>query len=450
MNELFPYQIRGVKKISKFKGRALLSDEQGLGKSRQCLQWAKENKAWPMVIVCPAHVKYHWQDEISKYLHLDSEILETRTPLKRISQKKIQIINYDILFYWLEYFQNLSPCLVVLDECQDLISRTTKRTKACRELCKEIPFVIAASGTPLVNRPAELWPTLNIIKPDLFPSFWHFAMRYCAAKRKFYGWDFSGSSHLDELNKILKKNLMIRRTKAQVLKDLPEKSRHVVPLDIKNRKEYEWAVDDFLVWLASKSEGKARSAAKAEKITKMGYLKRLAAKLKMSFVIDWIDSFLSGSDEKLILYGVHKKILRKLYKKYNKLSVLVDGSVPSKERSLRVHQFQTDPKTRVFIGNIVAAGSGINLTAASTGAFVELSWTPGSISQCEARPHRIGTKNAVKWFFLVAKGTIEEKLCEIIQRKQANSDQVLDGKDGKESELDIYDLLEKELVKEKR
>ena len=254
-----------------------------------------------------------------------------------------------------------------------------------------------------------------------------------------------GAKNLDKLHRELKERCMVRRTKAEVLKDLPSKSRQVITLAIDSPREYEDAARDLIGWLVKTSPRLARKAMSAEKMVKMGYLKRLAAKLKMKSVFEWVDNFLEEDDGKLILFAVHKKVIQELYARYKKQAVYVDGSVVGRQRQTAFKQFQTDKRTRVFIGNVQAAGVGWNGTVANTVAFVELGWVPGEHIQAEDRAHRIGTKKPVTVYYLVGKGTIEKSLCRILQQKQRVLDATLDGGRQKDS-LAIYDQLEKVLL----
>lgn len=435
----FPYQREGAKRIVAF-GRAYLADQMGLGKSLQAILAAKKAKWFPLVVVCPASLKWNWARECSHHFGLRSEVLAGTKPGKAILRGNcpVTIANYDILPWWLDYLRGLDPKCVVLDEAHYLQGRTTRRTKACQVLCHGVEHIIALSGTPLTSRPAELWPTLNILRPDLFPNFWPFAMRFCKPRRTPWGWDLRGASHLGELHSLLTRELMIRRRKEDVLKDLPEQSRFVVPLEIARRREYDAAVQDFRSWMRKKAPGKFAKAVRAEALTKVGYLKRLAAKLKLNAVLNWIDNFLQESEGKLVLFAVHKKIIAAVKGEYPG-AVVVDGSTSQKRRKLHVDKFQNDAKCRLFVGNVRAAGVGLNLTAGTAVAFAELSWTPGEHTQAEKRIDRIGQKQKTSAYYLVGRGTIEEQLCSLIQRKQENLTAALDG--GKGEDLNIFDQL---------
>lgn len=448
MTKLYRYQKRGVLQLEKLGGRVLLADEMGLGKTIQALWYFKRNKMSPVVVICPASLKYNWAREAAVHIRERAEILEgTKPPRKKVfKQNPFVIINYEILGPWLDYLIDLEPKLVILDECQYIKNRQAKRTRYVKQLCKSVPHVLALSGTPLTNRPAELWTTLNIIRPDLFKSFMAYALEYCSAQRKPWGWEFKGAKNLDELHNILITNCMVRRRKVEVLKDLPAKARHAVPVPLENRKEYDEAEEDLILWLSKYSKQKATSAARAQRLVKMGYLKRLAAQLKIKAVTDWIDTFLEETDEKLVVFAIHKNIIQQLKERYPGC-VTVTGKVTGKKRQRSVDKFQRHKGTRLFIGNLQAAGVGLTLTAASTVLFAELGWTPGEHIQGEDRIHRIGQQYKSTCYYLIGVNTIEERLSRIIQEKQAVLSATLDGGTIDE-QLNIFDQLQEELTSE--
>ncbi len=171
MTKLYPYQKRGVLRIERFGGRVLLSDAMGLGKTIQALTWLKRfrkrRKTLPAIVVCPASLKWNWEIETLKHIGVQADILEGVNPPKRFRpQSKLIILNYDILKAWLPVLKSWDPQTVVLDECHYAQNRSTQRSKAARNLCESVPYVLALSGTPLTNRPAELWSVLNLIRPN--------------------------------------------------------------------------------------------------------------------------------------------------------------------------------------------------------------------------------------------------------------------------------------------
>lgn len=443
MTKPTPYQLSDIPRIDRFGGRALLAWSMGVGKTYEALFWAVLHpKARPMVVVCPASVKYVWESEARHHFGLRAEVLEgTRSRGDGLAGKpQLVVLNYDILSHRMEYLLSLRPQLVVFDESQYLMSRSALRTKQARVLCHNVPHVLCLSGTPILNRPADLWPSLNILRPDKFPGFWAFAMKFCGARRTFYGWDVRGSSNADELFQLLTKTVMIRRKKEDVLKDLPPKRRSIVPLEIRDRTQYDKAVDDFLGWLRQHAPGKLSRAARAERLVQLGYLKRLAARLKLRGVYDWVDSYLRESEGKLILFAVHKKIIKRLRERYEDDCVVIDGSVTGRKRRLAEDQFKTRKDCRILIGQIKAAGVGLNLQCASDVAFVELGWNPATMDQAESRAHRMGQKNEVACYYLLAKDSIETRLLKLLQDKQKVSSAIIDGKKDVR-DFDLHDRL---------
>lgn len=447
----FPYQKEVVYDIEDFNGRSLCSLDMGLGKTLISLWLLKRERidSFPAIVVCPASIKYQWEREAIR-VGIRPTVLEGQKAFKegrKMDVPRLTIINYDILRFWLPVLLKRKFKTIIFDECQYLLNRRSQRTKACTALGRVAKHVIALSGTPLVNRPAELWPTLHILRPDIYSSFWSFAQRFCKPRRTPWGWSYDGASNLDILHSTLRRTCMVRRLKTEVLKDLPEKMRCVVPVEISDRKEYELARDDFMGWLKQRQADRVVSASRAQQLTQIGYLLRLCAKLKFRAVAEWCNKFLDETDEKLVIFAVHTKMIEALNRRVEgNRHVIVDGSVTGRDRKIAVDQFQRDPRTRVFIGNIKAAGVGLNLTAANTVAFAELYWRPGDHTQAEDRCHRIGTVKTVWAYYLTAANTIEEKLAKIIQEKQQVIRTVLDG-GVQDEDLNIFDQLIEELTK---
>jgi len=453
MTKLYKHQKEDVAALESLDGRSLLASEMGVGKTVSVLTYLKRHpELRPAIIVCPATLKWVWEAQAKQHCNLRTTILSGRkTPKMGLrNEKEIFILNYDILDAWKEYLIGLKAKIVVYDEAHNAKSPSAKKTKALKAICKGIPHVIAISGTPLTNRPAELFSTLNILWPKEFPSFTQFAHKHCAPKWKPWGWDFRGASHLPELHSKLKRLGMIRRLKKDILKDLPTKTRIIVPIDIQNRSEYKKALTDFINWLGAISPAKAKRASKAEEIVKIGYLVRLAAELKMKSVFEWIDNFFEESDDKLIVFACHKMIIQMLRERYKGICVGITGTTSQKDRKIAVQNFQKNPKTKLFVGNIRAAGVGIDLYAASTVAFVETGWVGEEVIQAEDRSHRIGQTKNVVVYYLISKDTIEEDLCRILQNKHDIVTKILDGKNArKESRLSVHDQLIKILGKDK-
>lgn len=443
----YPHQTLGARLIHRLGGRALLADEAGAGKTATALLYheAHREETSPVLVVCPAYLKMNWRDEIRAVTGVRADVLSGCSPPKRHAPAaRVTVINYEekVLKGWGEYLRTLKPRLVILDECQAVQSRDSKRTGAVRRLCRDVPHVVALSGTPLVNRPAELYPVLSIVRPDLFRDWGMFASRYCAPKRTAYGIDYGGCSRPDELYSLLLRTCMIRRLKSEVLPGLPAKSRCTVALDVADLTEYRAAERQFLSWLARRRPDRLAGASKAPKLTQVGYLRRLIGELKLPAVTSWCDGFLSANS-KLIVFACHTATLDHLQKHFKKRCVRVDGSTPMKDRHKAVERFQKG-SVPLFIGNVNAAGTGLTLTASSAVAMAELDWRPGVMAQAEDRAHRVTQTKDVTAYYLLAAGTVEERVCKILQGKQGVLNAVLDG-GAHPDEMQILDLLREEL-----
>ncbi|RLF30308.1 MAG: hypothetical protein DRN14_00195 [Thermoplasmata archaeon] len=431
------FQIRGVRFLEKNAGRAIIGDDMGVGKTLQALGWlAIHPEARPVVIVCPANGKYNWQEQIEEHTDLDCEVLSGRSTYAISSD--IVILNYDIIVNWESELLAMCPQVLIIDESHYVKTRGIKRTKVCKNLAKICPHVMCLSGTPIINRPIEFFPVLNMVRPKQFSSFWKYAMRYCDPKRAWrgQGWDFRGASHTEELHEMVSP-FMIRRMKTDVLKELPPKRRIVLPVELSNRREYEQAKKHFLEWYASKKgEKKALKAAKAEGFVKLGQLKRLAAEGKMRAAMEWIDDFLEMTGQKLVVFCHHHVIFDLLKKRYKKIAAV--GGAGSKRRADDVRRFQEDDKCRIYIGSIKADGQAITLTAASTTLFVEHGWTPGEHDQAEDRVNRIGqAADKITAYHMIARDTIDEYVWAIIEKKRDVVSQVIDGKSTLRTDVDF-------------
>jgi SWI/SNF-related matrix-associated actin-dependent regulator of chromatin subfamily A-like protein 1 len=438
----FPYQSKGIAFIENKNGRALVADEQGTGKTLEALGYLQLHlKLRPAIIIVPASLKLNWEREAEHWLpNPRVEILSGTKPWKITGE--IIIINYDIISGWKETIKALKPQVLILDECHLIKNNSAQRTKAVKQIAKGIPHVIGLSGTPILNRPIEIYNALKLINPEVVGSLWDYGKKYCGLHHNGYGWDFNGASHTTELHKLLIESVMIRRLKSEVLADLPEMMHSFVPIELDNRKEYQSAEQDFISFVQrTKGSEAAEKANNAATLVEIEGLKQLAVKGKMKQVIDWINNFLEA-DGKLVVFAVHKFVIDQLMDAFKGISVKIDGSVSMVDRQKAVDAFQTDPKIKLFVGNIQAAGVGITLTAASSLVFIELGWSPSVMDQAAARIHRISQKFSVMIYYLLAVDTIEEKIAKLLDKKRKTVDAVMDG-----IETDQKSLLS-ELMKE--
>ena len=448
------FQKEGVLFIQRNKGRALLADEMGLGKTIQALAWLQLNPSVrPAIIVVPASLKLNWCKEAASWItdkHI--QLLQGRCAKydKTKLEKGIIVINYEILNSWVNKIRRIRPKVLILDEVHFIKNKKAKRSRAVRKLAKGVDHLIAISGTPITNRPIEFFNILNLINNNLFADFWEYAWNYCNPKHTRFGWNFTGSRNTKELHDILTKSIMIRRKKSEVIKELPPITRTAIPLEIDNRTEYENAKTDIIQWIKqTKGDAPAKKAERAAALIKLQTLLQLTSAGKMQAIMEWVENFLE-TEEKLILFVTHTSTIKTLMNKFKDVAVRMDGKTSMQERDKAVTEFQNNPNVKLFIGMIDTegkpAGVGITLTAASNMAFAELQLSPYVHDQAEGRPHRIGQRNAVNAYYLLATNTIEDNIATLLDAKRKVLDKILDGKDTTSENL-LTELL-KELEKE--
>jgi SWI/SNF-related matrix-associated actin-dependent regulator 1 of chromatin subfamily A len=293
----------------------------------------------------------------------------------------------------------------------------------------------------------ELWPIANALAPASFSNFFTFAKRYCAATKTRYGWDFSGASHLEELQRELRVTCMVRRTKEEVLKEIPSKRRQIVVLPpngassvvaeevrvYREAQERQESIRQRILQAQDagdrdtyKEEVAALTRARRESFAEISRVRHRVALAKVPSAASFIEDLLE-SEQKVVVWAHHLDVIQSLadaLRAYN--PVTLTGETPAAEKQRAVDRFQSDPSVRVFLGGITAAGVGITLTAASTEVFVELDWVPGRMAQAEDRCHRIGQASAVLVLHLVLDGSLDQILAETLIEKQEISEQALD------------------------
>lgn len=453
--KLYSFQKKGVEAIDNFNGRILIADEMGLGKTVQALTWLRLHpELRPALIIMPGSLKLNWYKEIQNWMSPKEKVHIVNGRYNNVNkiekEASIYLANYDILYSRQKDKKDENKTKVVarpdlveigfntiiVDECHNIKNSKTNKSKAVKQFTKKADNIIALSGTPILNKPIEFYPILNILDPTSFSSFWNFAHSYCAPYHNGFGWVFNGATNTSELNKILKEKIMVRNLKKDVMKDLPNKITSVIPFSISNQKTYENAEKDIISWI-KENEGKekAEKAQNALVLVQFEKLKQLASAGKTAMVEQWLEDYLS-TDQKIVLFATHYEIIDYWYNKYKNIAVKFDGRDSFFVRDKAVEEFQNNSGIKIFIGNIKAAGAGITLTAANSVAFLELGWTPGEHLQAEDRIHRIGqTSESVNIFYLIADGTVELDIMELLDKKKNNLNKVLDGKEAQKESL---------------
>ncbi len=447
-----PFQISGIEYASS-RPATLIADEMGLGKTVQTVGLINADPTLTRsLIVCPASLRLNWQRELERWLVRDLSIGIATT--QDWPDTDIVICNYDIIWRAgpLSHAAGETWDLVVLDESHYVKNPKAKRTKAVvgdrREPGLQARRKLALTGTPVTNRPIELYSTLRWLDSASWPSFMGYAKRYCAAHQTRFGWDFTGASHLSELQDTLRQTVMVRRLKKDVLTELPAKTRQVIEVppngaaaavDRENaawdRKQASLAAHRRAVANAQDSGDadayrlavKALREAEGIAFSEMSKVRADTAVAKLPAVLAHVKDALEASGGKVVVMAHHHEVVDGLLAGLSDYQpVTLTGRTPMADRQAAVDRFQSDPDCRVFVGGILAAGVGITLTASAHVVFAELDWVPGNVSQAEDRCHRIGQTDPVLVQHLVIDGSLDARMAHMIVDKQAVIDAALD------------------------
>jgi len=471
---LMPFQKESVKEIIK-KGSILNADDMGLGKTLQTIAAIDIANWYPVLIVSPATLKLNWAEEYHKWCN-DREV--SVWSKKNTDFKDVNIINYDILDKYIDKLLKHNIKTLVLDESHYIKNPKAKRTKAAKKISKKVTHRILLSGTPINNKPAELWSQIEILGyAPFFNNKYSFYYKYCDAHKDNWGHlIISGHSNLLELHNKLKIAGFIRRKKTDVLTELPKKTINIIPVELSNMRKYKKAEKELINYIKETalndkeyyktlegmseeekqiemkkySEIKAMKAIKAEQLVRYEALKQLTVELKENYIWEWIDNFIETTNEKLIIFGKHNSIIDKIINRYN--CIYIKGGMSDNQKMKYKNDFQSDnmvneqgQNTRIIVINIDAGKEGLTLTKSSTVLFVELGWTPLELMQAEDRTHRIGQEKNVNVYYLIGKNSIEEDILDIINPKRLIMDQILDGEKISSSTNDILDEMNKKI-----
>ncbi|HZE05908.1 MAG TPA: DEAD/DEAH box helicase, partial [Solirubrobacteraceae bacterium] len=316
------------------------------------------------------------------------------------------------------------PRAIVIDESHYCKNPQAKRTHAVRRLAAAIPadgLRLALSGTPVLNHAEELIPQLRIIgRLEEFGSGARFARQ------------FRGRVSEERLHWHMRRSCFVRRRKAEVLPQLPPKRQVVVPVGLTNESEYRLAERDVIAWLKTQPldlttlNAKIAATLRAQRLAQIGALQRLAAKGKLAAALAWIDDFLA-SGEPLVVFARHIEVQQAVLARFPQaLHLLGEDALTAREAAIAA--FQRDDGPSLIVCATRVAAQGITLTRASNVCFLELEWTPAMHDQAEDRCHRIGQRDAVTAWYLLAAGTIDETMAHLIQGKRATVAAVTDGR----------------------
>lgn len=460
------YQVIGVQwmmMIARCGFGGILADEMGLGKSIQTICYMKlrlqENPKARFLIVVPTSLVYNWEHELHKfgpdirYAILNDVKVHRKQLLNQIEDYQVFITSYGVLRQDIDEYQNIHFDTCIIDEAQNIKNVSTMVTRCVKMVNADVKF--ALTGTPIENTILELWSIFDFIMPGFLPNLTRFKQMYSVKNMEM------DAHWYEELNRQIRP-FILRRKKVDVLSDLPTKLENMVFVELSDEQKK--------IYLAQLEKTKKEID---ESLAIDGYARSqililsLLTKLRQVcidprlLIEDYheisskIENLLLILDElilnghKILVFSQFPSALRLISPELDQRNIsyyYLDGTTKSKDRMQMVDQFNSDD-TKVFLISLKAGGTGLNLTSADVVIHLDPWWNPQVENQATDRSHRIGQKNVVNVIKMITKGTIEEKIVELQNKKRKLSDQLIDGEQRDEivlsklSESELKDIL---------
>ena len=442
------YQLTGVKwlyNIYKCELGSILADEMGLGKSIQLIylikQIIKEQKDAKILIVAPTSLIFNWEKEFDKFgKELKYQVIYG-TKQKRIEQlekndSNILITTYGLLREDLEIYKKINFEVMAIDEAQNIKNISTMISKAVKKVNAKVK--LALTGTPLENSVLELWSIFDFIMPGYLANLKAFQAKYNIKDMN--------KENIDKLNNLNDqiKPFILRRKKQDVLKDLPPKIENNIYIELNETQKNLYAAnvketkEEMEKIIATEGYKKARFKI-LQLLTKLRqlcidpriiYSNYKGESSKITHLVNLTKDIIKNN-HKILIFTSFKTALDIVEKELNKQNIktyTIEGSVNSKKRMELVEKFNNDD-TNVFLITIKSGGTGLNLTSADVVIHLDLWWNPQVENQATDRAHRIGQKNSVEVIKLICKGTIEERILELQNKKKLLAETLIEGED---------------------
>lgn len=412
------HQKEAIQKLVENK-KFILADDMGLGKTTSTIIAALEAGSKKVLIICPATLKINWKREIENYSDKSVYIAEGKN---FSTDSDFVIINYDIIKNFHDpkkkddsqvLLANFD--LVIIDEAHYIKNAQAQRTKLINDIVKNVDRLWLLTGTPMTSRPIDYFNLLSLVDSPVAKNWMAYVIRYCEGYQFKVGprkvWNVMGASNLEELrDRTL--GLTLRRLKENVL-DLPDKIITPVYLRLKSN-QYEAVMGEYYDWYDKNPDESKSLTVQFSKLTKV---RQIIADEKIAQTIEIAENIIE-QDKKVIIFCNFTDSLNKITEHFGKTAVKLDGSMSKAERQYSVDQFQENPKVKVFVGNIKAAGVGITLTAAEAVVMNDLSFLPSDHAQAEDRAYRYGQKNNVLVYYPIFENTIEGIIYDILNNKK--------------------------------
>lgn len=484
--EPYEYQKQAAIFFDTCNGKSLLGDQPGVGKTASAMTYA----AWKRkktLVVCPANLRLNWRKEILNFTNEKAFVYKWKPTKKsgKVNYSKeesmFHIISYssfdtyitiemshkckNVFCGWAEkndkkrYKDKVCPnCgvrnmvasratknitfkpdkdgiklnpsdyeILIMDEAHYIKNNSADRTKLAKKNLKDIPSKLLLTGTAIKSRPYEFFSLLNFLYPEEWSNAHSFGIKYCAAEKNNFGWDYNGASNLDELFEKISP-FFLRRLKKDILKHLPPKTYTAIPVELSpiEMREYNKIKKGIK---EEQEQDVPEEDNRMNHLTRIQKLKQFTSEIKMKRAFDFIQDIIDG-DEKVVVFSQYKDVSYKVAEKFGDAAVVFNGDINANKKDEAVESFMNDDNVKVFSGTIGAAGVGITLTSASISIFVDQPWTPADREQAEDRIHRASsTADKVQIIRLICQDTIDEDIDKLLNQKSSILSKVLDGKE---------------------
>ena len=442
------YQVSGFeffKTLSDYQFGGILADEMGLGKTIQTIAFLLSNKDKKSIVITPTALIYNWKNELEKFAPtlkvglLHAAKSEREKILDNIDNYDVILTTYTTYKNDIDKYKNISFDYCIIDEAQNIKNPDAIITKTIKNVNAKVKF--ALTGTPIENNLMELWSIFDFIMPG-----------YLYNKSKFKSIFVNNDKNIIELKNLIKP-FILRRTKKEVITELPDKIEQKIIIDLE--KEHKRAYKGYVNLITRKIKENNQ-----DNITVFSYLTKLrqlclspelmvknyqGKNSKLDVLINIIND---SSDEKILVFSQFTKVLEVIGKRLNEENIsysYLDGKTSAKDRVKLVEEFNTN-NNKVFLISLKAGGTGLNLTSANIVVHFDPWWNPAVEDQASDRAHRIGQKNVVNVIKLIAKGTAEERVINLQETKKELIEDVINGNLDNSSTLknlskdDIIDL----------
>ena len=484
--EPYDYQKQAAIFFDACNGRSLLGDQPGVGKTAAAMTYAcwKKKKT---LIVCPANLRLNWRNEILKFTKEKAFVYKWK-PTKKSKktnhskdESMFHIMSYSSLDTYItiemshtcknvfcgwkgrnskkRYKDKVCPnCgvrgmvnsratknitftpdkmgavlnvedyeILIMDEAHYIKNNSADRTKLAKKTLKDIPQKLLLTGTAIKSRPYEFFSLLNFLYPEEWSNAHSFGVRYCAAEKNNFGWNYDGASNLDELFEKISP-FFLRRLKKDILKHLPPKTYTAIPVELSpiEAREYNKIKKGIKEESAQDNQ---EADNRMNHLTRIQKLKQFTSEIKMKRAFEFIQDIIDG-DEKVVVFSQYKGISYEVANKFGNKAVVFNGDINANKKEEAVEAFMTDDNVKVFSGTIGAAGVGITLTSASISIFIDQPWTSADREQAEDRIHRASsTSDKIQIIRLICQDTIDEDIEKLLNQKSSILSKVLDGKE---------------------